>query len=751
MRDTSRFSASGEGTVFPALASRGDLPPRVRDLLERLLALACEHFEPAFQAAIEGIEQGLFKLAERAPDSQRQQVCFDAMREVKGGRADAIPRFLQHLEGDLARLRTALPLVAAMKERPTLQLLDSAELDEDLALRGLATRAEVRNREGLAALALRMGVLGAAPEFEVEALPLGPARITQALRHSLAHMNLASSERVLAFRQFETRVLHQIAGFYAQANRLLASEGVLPHHEQRAGARGPQRARSGPAAPAPTLDARSAPPPGAVDGDTPATRTRAVAAASGAHDPQLFSALQELLHQQRRRSGEPAPLATTRAAAVEDLDRVLANLQRNPQQVAGHDSLHLRNLLAVRLRRVERDGVPLGLAGEAADTVDLLGMLFDYMAREAPPNSATGRLLEALHIPLLRVALADRGFFTAPDHPARELLNTIAEIGTRWGDVAEGDAQLGETLHQTIARVNQGFDEKGVAVFQETLQGLVHKIDALERRAELAERRQVDAAKGRERLSQAHRAAGAVIGSALAAGNASEPVRALLESAWGDALAMSALRQGENSGEFAQRSAAARALVLRGNQPLGTQAGDRMLLQVLEAGLRQVGLHSNEVRDLLAHLMPSGEPATSMKSRARDRAETLLASRPRFGREARGQPTPEAPQKSLDAEEQAMLARVRELPFGTWFQFVRNQQGEVERRKLAWFSTLSGRCLFVNARGNRVGELALEQLARALVGGQVRLVREEPGSLVDRAWKAIMDRLRGNTTVGVEA
>ena len=89
-----------------------------------------------------------------------------------------------------------------------------------------------------------------------------------------------------------------------------------------------------------------------------------------------------------------------------------------------------------------------------------------------------------------------------------------------------------------------------------------------------------------------------------------------------------------------------------------------------------------------------------------------------------------------------MLEQLRKMPFGTWFEFVTNQQGDAVRRKLAWYSTLTGRCLFVNQRGARTDDRQLEHLARDMVRGQVRLASREHVSLIDRAWKAITEALR---------
>ena len=50
--------------------------------------------------------------------------------------------------------------------------------------------------------------------------------------------------------------------------------------------------------------------------------------------------------------------------------------------------------------------------------------------------------------------------------------------------------------------------------------------------------------------------------------------------------------------------------------------------------------------------------------------------------------------------------------------------------------------LFVNHRGQKVDDHTLESLARLMAKGQVRIVEEEKGSLIDRAWNSVMNALR---------
>ena len=96
----------------------------------------------------------------------------------------------------------------------------------------------------------------------------------------------------------------------------------------------------------------------------------------------------------------------------------------------------------------------------------------------------------------------------------------------------------------------------------------------------------------------------------------------------------------------------------------------------------------------------------------------------------------------LSDDEKAWHDRLKRLPFGSWFEFTINQQGEKVRRRMSWYSNVTDHCLFVNHRGQRAGDYTLSWLARELKRGNVSLVETNRESIVDRAWKAIVTTLR---------
>ncbi len=483
-----------------------------------------------------------------------------------------------------------------------------------------------------------------------------------------------------------------------------------------------------------------------------------------ARDLELFDTMRELLAGRRHALGmHPAPgTESAHQARSEDVQSVLSALQNKPAppmmiggKLVPRSISHLKQDLLSQLRQLTPDGKPPKLGAVEADTMDLVGMLFEHLGKDTKPDSAVQSLLTRLQVPLLRVALRDKSFFTRRAHPARQLLNAVAEGGLYWLDDEADDRALVEKMRVVVDRVSAEYDDN-LDVFEDLLGDLSKHLGTLARKSEVAERRHVDAAKGRERLDLARQTAAKAIEERLARRNPPALIRTLLEQAWTDVLALTILRQGEGSDAYRRRlqvadhlidvlSAETQGLSLR------EEPAQRALKHEVETGLTQVGYHGDDVNAVVNRLF-GGQPVAGDEGASLTELAIKLKSRARLGGESEQDKKPAdkeiKPAKlltPLTPEEQRVFERLRTIPFGTWFEFVTNQQGEAVRRKLSWFSTVTGRCLFVNQRGVRTDEKTLEQLARDIVRGSAKVVEAQKESMIDRAWNAIMSTLRGFT------
>jgi hypothetical protein len=166
----------------------------------------------------------------------------------------------------------------------------------------------------------------------------------------------------------------------------------------------------------------------------------------------------------------------------------------------------------------------------------------------------------------------------------------------------------------------------------------------------------------------------------------------------------------------------------------------------VETGLQQIGMHAEEAEQVAQRLLgiDSAAPAVDLPS-ATDLAMRLKHHQ-RLGEQS-DQPEPATQvQPPVDAHEREIQLRLRRMPFGSWFEFEDAATGQITRRKLSWYSPMSGRCLMVTRRGQRGEEMTLAQLAHDIARGRAREMPTPRESLLDRAWHGLTGALRQSTT-----
>ena len=738
------------------------LPQRVRHVLEQLFSLVCDEYSAELERLLDELEQELVRLAQDR-SSLLHASYSDTLDHLRRHRAELVPQFLAGLETALAQIRDPPAASAAATTGPQLpvdyssmRLVEEHEIDEDSALRMISVRHESRVSLGLLLLGQRFGVLAAAPAFDADKLPVGPhglCRILAAAARSL-HINLDA--RLLLYRLFDRRLSTGYVPLLEAMNLLLVREDVLPGLSYvplrtRRVTRRPAE-ESAPAGDAPSpdrhADGRSGRSPAAeapVRGFTgwPGLADRDQ---SGGEDQEMFQLLQELLIERRglvdklrSRSGPPQP----DSLATSDVVAALGVLQTQPVvSRAPRNMPDIRQTLLAQSR--QQRGEAAGLSREDSDTFELLGLLYAGIGRELRDDTPSIALLERLQLPLLRVALQDRGFFSRSQHPARQLLNAVAESGARWSGDEPADPQLQQQLSSVVEHLVEQYDGDA-SVFEAANQLLQQHLTKMARKAEVVERRHVDAARGKDKLELAKRRAREVVEAAIADQRLPRFLQTLLLQAWADALTLVLLRHGEDSELWRQHARATRQIVelnVRGDPPSDE------LVRVIQDGLGLVGYQDEEAASIVRCLAWTTDSDTTDDPVSRTELAMKLKARARLGADAEAVPPPAAPRT---AQEEAFHQQLRSLPFGSWIELVINQQGDVVRRRMAWFSLVTDRVLLVNQRGQRIDEQSLDRIARLMAIDQARIVTPDRARLVDRAWSSALGSLRNLADRGPKA
>ncbi|MGQ4661485.1 DUF1631 family protein [Lysobacter sp. F6437] len=721
------------------------LPPRVRHLLGQLLGLLSTQLTRELDRLLMTLEHDLFRQAEFARNPALQSGYLETVKTLRKHRDEFIPFFMGELEDALVAIRdpASRPPAPTETEAPrfdAMRLVEDSEVSEDAVLSAIALRHESRAGLPLLLLGQRFGVLAGAPAFDAAALPVGPQSLGRLLARACTRLQLNLDARLQLYQLYDRQLMAGYAMLVESMNDLLDGANVLPGltfvplRTRRNDKRG--------ATPVDSDPARAGTGAAAADPGPDAPQDSFAGSASDPAEAETLALLRQLMAERRDLLDKLATSPTRARVALPtvDVDAALGALQArapNPQSPSTVPDIRQALLAQSRLKL----GEAATLSREDSDTFELLGMLYTEIGRELRAGTQSKALLEQLQVPLLRVALQDRAFFVRQQHPARQLLNAVAEAGAVWLAEDEADPQLNAKLQSAVDHVVTHYDGDA-AVFDSANQQLQEHLQVMVRKAEVSERRHVDAAQGREKLDLAKRQATEVIEDAAGGRTIPRFLGGLLDQAWSDVLTLVLLRHGEASGEWQQHVGATRQIIAACVD--GVPAPDG-LADRIEKALALVGYHGEEAaaitRRLTAADDDSDDPASrtelAMKLKARARLGADTAEKPKVAAAPR---TP---------REQACHDHLRTLPFGSWIEFSINQQGDVVRRRLAWYSPVTGRALFVNQRGQRIddatGPQDLDQLARLVAIGQARVVPAGHARLVDRAWQAAVTALRGIT------
>jgi hypothetical protein len=746
---------------IPTTLATANLPRRVRRVLEHLLSLVSDEMARHLGNMLNDFEQQLFRLADHARNPGLQAGYMETLRTMRLNRADLVPRYLIGLEAALAGVRDSggrPVLKVAPPPFRHLSLVDDESMDEESLLRDIAMRHESRANLPLHLLGQRFGVLAGAPAYDAERLPVGPQALCRVLREASHSLQIGLEARLLLFRTFERTVMQHFTHLAETMNAMLEREGVLPslayvpirarpvlQNPEAAVPRSPRNDADDEDAPAPARQGRPAQRrnKGAQGGMRDNARPHTAwlgeedSDVAGYDESAAFALLQQLLSGRRDLIGKLRPGPDNKLRTQLDTTDILKSLdgmRASPSPTGSPRSLlDIKHSLLAQSRQVHGKGATLGR--EDNDTFELLGMLYSQIEREVRRETPAVGLLDRLQVPLLRVALQDRAFFVRQQHPARQLLNAVAESGANWLGDDEIDPQLTHSLRQAVEHVVEHYHDDP-AVFETANRELQANLQQLARKAEVTERRHVEASRGKEKLELAKHRAAEIIEAAVRDQRLPKFVRALLNQAWADVLTLTLLRHGEDSEEWRRQMEATRHIVATTGRGGGSAAPG--LAEQIERALVQVGYHIDEAT-AIARRLTTGLDEDDDDPASRTELAMRLKARARLGEDAET-PKPKLPPRT--AEEQAAYEHLRTLPFGTWFEFTSNQQGDSIRRRLSWFSPMTDNALFVNQRGQRVGEQSLDSLARMMAIGQARVVTADRGRLVDRAWHSALNALR---------
>ena len=714
------------GNVVPIDASQRARvalsPHESAGLVAECRGLALERLAGALGAALERVEDELFALAEKTKDREAQNDYLDARSQARARRPFIEAAFGKHfvLQYNQRVKGVPDPVDAAPHE---LMLVDEAELERALALRDLAARLAGTCEGELRALSQRLAFVLRRPELSDESNPAGPHAVAVAFAEGCGQIEAGAGARLALLRALEGPFAHALAQVYGDLNARLVERGILPElrHALRRPAEAPRRA----GAPEEPKDA--------------------------------YTALAQLLSANAAPAGPSDGAFVGLAAATQGFVHALTRLQ---QPAGGANAAPTVNVI----RDLKTASPGEALAPADALTIDIVAMLFDFVFEDRQIPVEVKAAIGRLQIPMVKVALLDRGFFSARAHPARKLLNRLAEASIGLDPAQPRGYETLARIEKAVGRVLDEFDTD-VALFA-TLAAEFDVFLAEDAQAEEAlVQRAARFVESRERDEIARLSAETQVDARLAACNpVPDAVRVMLEDAWARALGRVGVTDGEGSPAWNRLLGAVDEL-LWSLEPKSTPEDRRRLVNGLPSLLATLhhGLELAEVEpetreaffgalvDCHADAVKTGlkgVAAAKPKGRPQEAVEPAVPATPTLERARVRTGGVEVEEIRLRAPRGAPPVRNVFTRTGIWtnvqrFSWVEFAQGEARkpvRARLTWISPAKGVYLFTNPQGDAAVSITPEALAEQMRRGEARLIDDAP--LVDRAVDSMLASLK---------
>lgn len=763
-RESNLTTAMHDDAVAILSVCRDRLIDRVSAVLTRQIGRANDEF---------------LAMADRAGSLEQQQICFSATQFL----SNRAPQLLQQFRASFVSAFESVldgPNTAQGKplELPSeLSLVDDEDLEQDLTITKLTTRAAFNCSQQLVALDRRLAALLKVPRITQDDNPLHPSLVFKSMLQALTEMDVERRIALALLQSFERHVGSELPTIYAEVNRYLAETGVLPTMSLKTPQEPPSSyqgdGRAGSVGGAPGYVGTGQPglaSSGAVQGGYGGMPAQA----SG---QDIFSQLLQAIQSIQAApppggggvwmSGGMMPAGAGGGVPAQPISsaqlvETLGSLQRgqpSASQMSGLGSVQIDPYSGNALQQLR--ATPMASWSQPMDavTMDIVAMLFDAMFNDPDLPAGVRAEIAKLQIPILKVALLDKKFFSDRGHPARRFLDVIAHAGMGRGP--EEMPRLAEKIRTVVEAVVKGFDSD-VQIFATQVGELTRFLQEEDATAKSKAVGMVDALEARERKEMAPARAAAEV--ELRVNRRSLPVLIadFLSRHWRLVLVEAFVRVGESGEAWKETLGLMDDLIWSVEAKSSSQERDRLvvmlpsILKGLRQGLERVGLQgawdgffSELIQLHVAALRKDGGPDLYPQG-MRDPAPSPTA-RPSASSLSAGLNDEQVPESSTPAAPKAparpaatspgddYLGLVQKLEVGAWVEF-QSERGTRSTLRLNWVSELRRVFLFTNRQGENAMTLAADSLADHFRKGTARLLSQNP--LTDRAVAQVLNKIK---------
>ena len=579
------------------------LPAAMHALRDR----ARQQLQVMLRELFDRADDALFELADKATNNQEQNLYFDSMREVRIRRRSMETAFFRCIDIGFAKLldpnaysdETKKEKEISMDE---LSLVKNDELEELVATDSMINKANDQFAEAVQHLTLRIDHLVPVKVYQKNN-PLGADVICHAFVDATQLTNIDMKAKLVLLKLFDNLVMTKLGSLFQSLNQLLIDSNILPSLKQ-------DRARKSTSTTTPSYSSGGA--------NTPVKDAGQVADQSSSYgapryDAQTNEVLQTLRDLLGSRNASTTPSMTGEEIASQDLINILSqaqhhnNVDSTSAQGVGATP-NLRELLNNMLGSGQKKNRVINQVDD--DVINLVSMMFDFILDDRNLAAPMKALLGRLQIPMVKVAIADKSFFSKGGHPARRLLNEMAMAALGWQESSEENQRKDSLFNKMEAMVQTILSEfeSDISIFGQLLSDFRAYLDKEKRRAQILEQRTIDAEDGKAKSERARADVDAALTAVIDDHTLPASATKLLREAWANVMFITCLKHGTTSDEWLSTVNTAQLLVWSLTVPMDKDNRQRLLkvvpelLQKLREGFESISFNPFDATQLFKQL-----------------------------------------------------------------------------------------------------------------------------------------------------
>ena len=432
--------------------------------------------------------------------------------------------------------------------------------------------------------------------------------------------------------------------------------------------------------------------------------------------------------------------------------QLLQLLDNSPQQEIMPDArFDLRSYIKQILTSGQPDGESQAVQQVDEDVINLVAMFFDFVLDDQNIPDHVKALISRLQMPILKVALKDKTFFSDTDHSARQFINEIASLSIGI-EGAETDSGLIEQIENWVQSIQTDVNSLDQA-FANALDELSSYNQKQQKKSELIQKRTREAAEGKASKQIATLKAQQAIQEAMDGKTLPAEVSRFVVQNWQQALYTTHIKHSDDSPQWLERLQTMQDLIWCSQVHEDEKSRARFerivtdLFTKIELGLRDTALSEaqsqaevGKLQTLLEQLANKSNdaPAVEVETFDAENEEALVEVKRHKG--WKEMTALERQKVEFQALTYEFIEKAESVEIGSWLEFKEASSGTTIRCKLAAKLESSDSYVFVNRLGFKAVEKPRKEFAFDLQRNKARLLKSGP--LFERSLHRVVHSLK---------